>query len=627
MSGPCAAILLALAAVASGQEDPARRSSPQGEGALGNDVFLPTSDRAAQALEQAGADFEAWRNALAESGATDCVPAPRGTESVDRAVFRRVRSGGAELIAAWRERFEAPAERARRETRGDPRLLARVARDWPLTRAAARAALGLADRALEEGNARSAASWLERAAAHADRGDRDLLAAIERRASATGGGPSGQPSAWTQLALESSVALAPPGEPREGIRPGLVLLEDGRACVQGSDALHLVGEDGQARSFPLRSFVREFGWSWIEPFVEERGTWILQPASDGRRVAVVAGRAARTRGNALLLLDVSAGKREPKLAWGYSDGGFLGEISGSRTLAETLGPGLWEFEPGPLFAGDTVVAQLRQWTSENDEAASVDESSVKAWCFAFEADTGLPKWKTLLAIGPSAKVELWGARGFARPADPLAELPGRLFASTGIGAGVFLDPLLGSPIRSLRNRRAPDGATRGSGAAFPVALDSRGSTSAMIWAPSDSDRIYTLQANPVEGLESDLLRAPEGIDGRFEAIGAHGARVLLLSEAGDRGVLSSLDLDSGVRVSAAELPRGERLCGGLLVPGSRAIVASDRAVRMFDLSRDLYLLDAVSLEGAGAGLAVGIAAVSDRVLVASERQLWILRAR
>lgn len=614
MTGPCAALLFALAPVAGVQEDPLRRPAPQGEGALGNDVFLPISERAAAELDPAGPAFDAWRSALAESEASDSVPAPRGTESVDRAVYRRIQAGGEKLIAQWRERFEPLAETARKAALSSPPLLARVARDWPLTRAAARAALGLADRALEEGDEGTAAIWLERAAAHADPGDRDLAAALERRRSMLGATRPAEPTAWTQLELEANVDLVSPDEPREGIRPGLVFLEDGRTCVQGLDTLHLIAEDAQSRSFPLRAFVRQFGWSWIEPFVEERGTWILQPATDGRRVVLVAGRAARTRGNALLMLDVSAERGEPRLSWSYSDGGFRGEMAGARTLAETLGPGVWEFEPGPLFMGNTVVAQLRQWTSEDDEPASVDESALKAWCFAFEADTGLPKWKTLLAIGPSAKVELWGSRGFARPADALMELPGKVFASTGIGAGVFLDPLVGSPIRSLRNRRAPDGAPRWrSGAA--IAVDS-----SMIWAPSDSDRLYSLQG------VGDSLRPPAGIEAHFEAIGAHGERVLLLSAAGDRGVLSSLDLDSGARGTSVELPRGERLGRGLVL-GSRAIVASDRAVRLFDLSRDLYLLDSVSLEGADSGLAVGIAARADHVYVASERRLWILRAR
>jgi hypothetical protein len=139
----------------------------------------------------------------------------------------------------------------------------------------------------------------------------------------------------------------------------------------------------------------------------------------------------------------------------------------------------------------------------------------------------------------------------------------------------------------------------------------------MIWTPSDSDRLYTLHG------DGDSVRPPAAIEGHIEAIGARGQQVLLLSEAGDRGFLSSLDLDSGARSSSVEFPRGERLSGGGLVLGSRAVVASDRAVRLFDLTRDLYLLDAVPLEGEAAG----IASSSDRIFVAGERALWIFRAR
>lgn len=656
MSGPagilCAALILAATPRVPAQEDLPRRPWPQGEGALGNDVFLPVSGRAEAALTQGdrtlasptpdrSAALDAWRRALAQSEPADCVPAPRGTESVERAVLRRLHAGGPELAAAWRERFEPSAEIALEAARWSPDALARTARVWPMTRAAARAALALADRAHEAGDEGSAAIWLERAGAHADPRDPDISAAIARRTSALGLGgwkePRSQPEPWgsaTRLEVEAQVALASPVEPRQGIRPGLAFLRDGRACVQGTDTLHLVGPVGpvgtnaRARSFPLRTLVRELGWSWIEPFVEESGTWILRPATDGERVVLVAGRAARTRGNALLLLDLTRGSGEPILAWGYFDGGFRGEIAGARTLAETLGPGIWEFEPGPVFVGNAVVAQLRQWTGEGDEPASIDESAVKAWCFAFDAETGLPQWKTLLAVGPSAKVEPWGARGIARPADPLTELPGRLFASTAIGAGVLLDRDDGRPIWSVRNRRAPDGAARWrSGTSFPTAGAPPGADPALLWTPSDSDRLYALRADPIESLGELTFRAPAEIDGHLEAIGVNGDRVLLLSRVGDRGALTSLDLASGARSSSVEFSRGERLVGGGLVGASRAIVASDRTVRLFDLARDLYLLDAVPLEGADADPAAGIAARADRVYVAGERVLWILRAR
>lgn len=101
---------------------------PIGEGPLGNDVFLPTSDAAARALSAGDealakkddpasrdAALDSWWKALVESEAFDCVPsssssgAPRGVEAVEVSVARRLRAAGAEVARAWRERFESGA--------------------------------------------------------------------------------------------------------------------------------------------------------------------------------------------------------------------------------------------------------------------------------------------------------------------------------------------------------------------------------------------------------------------------------------------------------------------------------------------------------------------------------------
>jgi len=634
------AAFLVLAAAAWAQEDPARRPWPQGEGALGNDVYLPVSERAIASLAQGdralagpepdrAAALDAWRRAIAESEADECVPAPRGTESLELAVLRRLHEGGNELAAAWRERFEASAEIARRASDGSEDALARVAREWPRTRAAARACLALADRAHEAGDPDAAASWLERAGPHAPPRDAELAAAIARRAAVLGPGhapdssPPPLPGSAARLELESRVPLAAPA-PRAGIRAGIAFLRDGRVCVQGADTIHLVDPahaEVRAKSTPLRALVREFGATWIEPFAEESSPWLLRPATDGDRIALVAGRAARTRGNALLLLEAPPARTDPTLAWMYSDGGFRAADGTSRTLEETLGPGLWEFEPGPILAGGVLIAQLRQWTGEAEQAASLDESAVRAWCFAFDAETGQPRWKTLLAVGPSAKVEIWGARGFARPADPLVEVPGGIFASTGIGAGVFLARTDGRPIRSVRNRRAPQpGARWRAGASIP-------DSGTLLWAPSDSDRLYALRAGKDADPGEPFFRAPAEVDEPLEAIGARGDRAFFLGRIGGDEGLASIDLGTGARSASIGLPRGERLAAGGIVGASRAVVASDRTVRIFDLARDLYLLDAASLPGSEVDPASGIAARGDRVYVASERVLWILRAR
>src|SRR5688572_30998608 len=164
------------------------------EGPLQNDTVLlahaaaqaeiERGDRAWSRGEQVTA-FEAWRNALASSQTGDTValvpsdptasrtwPDPdathaRRTEGVEYAVLRRLRAIPETDRARWRERFESTASLELARAGRDPRWLARVERDWPLTPAAASAALCMADLALEADESLSATAWLERAATHA----------------------------------------------------------------------------------------------------------------------------------------------------------------------------------------------------------------------------------------------------------------------------------------------------------------------------------------------------------------------------------------------------------------------------------------------------------------------------
>jgi hypothetical protein len=298
-----------------------RAQGVQGEGPLGNDVFLPVSEIATkelavgdEALAKKDGDvvanrtaaFEAWRSALAgtspgdraarmsiqgnKSSAVDRVTGSRGTESVECAVQRRLRAAGAETATAWRARFEPMAGSALGSAGSDATTLARVEREFPLTRAAARSALTLADLAYESSDPIAAGTWLDRARANSDSGDLDLEAAIERRASAARIPPPEDAGAtWhdaRRLAIEAQVALGGSEPVRRGIDPGIAFLQDGRVCVQCTESLHLVGVDGRARRVELPEIARSHGWSWIPPFTDRGERWPLRPSSDGRRIAL-----------------------------------------------------------------------------------------------------------------------------------------------------------------------------------------------------------------------------------------------------------------------------------------------------------------------------------------------------
>jgi hypothetical protein len=253
----------------------------QGEGPLGNDAFLPVADAAAkelaagdEALAKKSADaFEAWFRALAATGTTDCVPrGDRASESVDTAVRRRLRTAGDEVASAWRARFDALAATALAAAGSDERALARVARGFPLTRAAARAAIALADLAQESGDALGARAWLDRAGGDADPKDAPLAGAIARRSSAVAAPAAEDPVArWRTaagLSLDSQVGLESSAPPRKGVCPGIAFLADGRACLQGAERLHLVAADGRVRSLELLEITRSRGWTWLPPFAD-----------------------------------------------------------------------------------------------------------------------------------------------------------------------------------------------------------------------------------------------------------------------------------------------------------------------------------------------------------------------
>jgi hypothetical protein len=103
--------------------------------------------------------------------------------------------------------------------------------------------------------------------------------------------------------------------------------------------------------------------------------------------------------------------------------------------------------------------------------------------------------------------------------------------------------------------------------------------------------------------------------------------VVLLSGDGGRTTLARVSPASGARVESVELPLGERFSPCGLASASRAIVASDRRAYLFDVGRDLYLLDAVRLPGREDSPEGEVAARGERIYVAGERTLWVLRAQ
>lgn len=387
------------------------------EGALRNTTPLPSDPAAAghlrrgdEALAQlrarlgetppSAADwngaFDGWRAALTDSAAGAGVlaldpgapqglfPDPDGTldrraEGVPVAVLRRLASLSAAARAAWRARIDTEAEAALTAAGRDQARLARVERDFPLARAAAAAALRLADLALEQGRPVSAEVHLGRALTHGFEGvagDPRFVAALTTRHKyvgalrdrlgpgasaaphATSGAPTPTPfvapftdsrarAADLAAALQGTTTLIPRRMVRlerarrsalaplgRDVQPGLVELSDGSLVVQTARAVVLL-DPAAARGEPQG----EMRVEGLDRLVDigasaaltspSAGGWPLMPATDGQRFAFVIGRGAPgrrfrdlplpARGNTLAVFERGDEGLRPQLVWQLGD--------------------------------------------------------------------------------------------------------------------------------------------------------------------------------------------------------------------------------------------------------------------------------------------------------------------
>ncbi|MDP6840003.1 MAG: hypothetical protein QF724_13795, partial [Planctomycetota bacterium] len=449
------------------------------EGPLANDTFLPGHGEASAAFErgdelyraQAAAPthsrselestFDAWRAAVLASPTGAAVPPPRPAElpglpprhslGVEEALLLRLEGlTGAEL-AIFSSRFRELARGALRSALGsqgpaadesqqrDFPALAALEREYPATAAACRAALALADHALERGRPSAAGTWLGRASRHlalvskAERADLEgtatqdptdkaeegsslfstgaLESALERRrehlAELT---PPAPGPAWAKASSLAASATRPLTSSRtrgmrqlpirSNVQPGLTVLGDGSLVVQAR---------GQVFVFPAgrRPFVME-PWKFIggqssppppESGSASSGRWPLypldlgaatDPRSQGRqRALLVCGRSSANSDNCLVAIEFSALMPVGLPLWTFAS--TQTPDKGGHSTTDALGPGRWEWEPGPIVLDELVLVQARQ-------AASGDGSaSVKSHLVALERDTGALIWQRFLA--------------------------------------------------------------------------------------------------------------------------------------------------------------------------------------------------------------------------------------
>ena len=668
--------LLALAAAASPQQaaPDAPRPLLRGEGGLDNDCFLPTDaavqsglrvgDLALARARDAGsrgdattaarertAAFEAWFQALGAAAAESAVWLGDGeddrrlTEGASYAVLRRLAALAPEERRAWGARFE-PVAAAELEGALGPAgrrtaALSAVERRHPATSAAARAALVLADRALEEGRALRAESWLERAARHAELATEvpeGLAAALAaRRARAAAGADAVPADAWRSarsLALVGVHALRRgraegAREPHWGVRPGAAFLDQSRIAVQTARTVELLrsGKDGLAHeaSFEPDKLLAEtlLGRPDAPQSADAAPGWPLLPAACDGGLALVHGRPDARFGegsNALMLVEPpregATGPPLPRLRWAVRGArrvdaaGNVTEVPELAALAEA------ELQPGPVVCGTAVIVQARVYAD-----------ATQAWLLAFDVLDGRLLWSRFLAQGYDLTPERGRLGTSVRlAAQPLAAWRGRAFAGTHLGAGALVDAVDGRLVWSLLSRRrawTDDGWDGARPSLVP------GEPPGLLWAPADSDRLYALALDAADAatpLAAVTLAPPVEIGEAEILLGGSPAAIVVAGRAGAARTVARLSPADGGRVEALYLGPEERFEGTGVVSDTRVIVASDRGVYLFDRTRELYLLDYARLPAVGAASGGDVAARGALVLVIGTDAVWAYRA-
>jgi hypothetical protein len=643
------------------------------EGPLANDTFLPLNERAAAAFTrgdeiytaQAGAGderqleraFDSWRQALVLSVTGDAVPppsagedtSPRHSLGVEEALLLRLAGLPPAERALFSERFTVLAQSAFRfalAATGSTQVarLADLEREYPATVAAVRAALALADRALETGRPSAARTFLERAARHRrlagedeaapGSGPGDLAAAIERRrACLTELLPPPASEDWARvdrLEHAGSRVLRTnrtrrmlPLPLRGNVQPGRALLADGTLITQDRERAYVIPPHRPAFAFQPWKYVsrRE------EPLPPETGSaatgrWPLYPLAlngpadiargEQPRFLLVAGRSAAVGDNALVALDLSPNAPIARDLWTFSGSVGPARGEGQRSTEKALGTGRWEWEPGPVLSDTTVLVQARQAASEGAS------DSLNLWLIALAKDTGEVLWKRFLAKGaPLRDARRAGNPGPVRawttptpPGQPLAKVGGAVFCGTNLGVAALVDAADGRLRWTIKNRRAPTMAG-GWKIAAPPPITERGieAQPVIVWTPADSDHLYellgpmnsggthapTLGGGPLARARVlPFASSPRPRGEAIELLGASGDRLFFLGRSGARLTLTLWEAN-GRRADSLYLGRNETFTGAGLTSPRRAMFATSRGLYLFDTSVDPSLLELAPL--------------------------------
>ena len=693
--------------------------SPLGqEGDLANDTFQPFHSDAELSFEsglamlasaRAKADsaelmrgFELMREAvpmsetgdgLRAAGSASSAAAPpmaaRLVIGVEERLWLVLDGLSPDERSSWTKRFAdlGLASLARGE-------LAATERGFPGTPSALRAAIMLADAALEVGRSAEAGTWCARAARHLEflrstnPGQTPFLQAASsalalRLATLPKSKPEPAPASFealTQIPRPQAIAfehLLPDEDPflrgltgaskpkssdrgpSVGIRPGMTGLGSDRLAIQTGSGVHLIdlaagrrlavfdpsslvddifGRVGRARAARIGGAP---GWPHLP---------VAIPGIEGdmRALALVTGRYDPRRGpNALVCVDIPPQTKGAALGSGPLDleqpqtaavrtrwmlsGGRL--FTGGKLTSHGLFDGLEdsEVQPGAVVVDDRLLVTMRTLDGE-----------VRSWLLALDLTTGMPIWKRLLAKGSdlAGSGERFSAGTLPiGAAQPLVAMDGRVFVGTHLGVGALLDAADGRLLWSFKNRRRSQ-EQPGWGGLQPIAIEAEASPSGwsasnpkktLLWAPADSDFLYTLAAGPLGPSTfldlGPMTAEPVPIGEATDLVQADRAVLLTYSRAGANKTLSELDRRTGRRVDSIYLRQDESFVGAPLSTPTRVLAASNRGLFLFDRTADLQLLDfEVLATRKGDPYAGGsVAKFGQRIVVLGPGTLWVLK--
>lgn len=663
--------------------------------------------------------LDAWRDALLQSSPGDGVrvrltdapnelfPDPDGLadrrgEGVSEAVLRRLSSLDPGAISAWRARFGEAALVALNGVTSDDleaagERLARIEWDNPMTEAAVRAALACCDLALEDGHPSAAGAWLSRAERHLQPTDHPkFIDAVRRRriqqirsvdASIAGRDhttPLRMRSGPTPSASQNEAKAAPQLTQREriiglnrgaddpfgrGLPSGIAILGDGTALVQSALALALLevsneqddlrvtrGQVGQLLG-STRALVRASA---------STGGWASLPATDGRRIALIAGRAERPRkfldleippaGNVLAIVRRGAKERPIDPLWVMRDG--VVSFEPRKTLKRDIDPGRlaplgagepvagwtfglgWEFQPGPILADERVYALAR---GLGDPAFEEADHADEVRLFAFDAVTATVLWSREVTgeRGIADDLGRGDAGMFAVTTMPLQieRATGTLLVGTNVGLLTAYEIASGRLLWAFRNQRAAT-ASAGWPGSRPPLLTQQGSAEAgkeeatgahsdAWFTPFGSEFAYALPAGPAPLDGSFYREAPRPIRAAVDIAavlpGAAGSTLLLLGRDGRYDAVL-LDTPGETRIPAAYLAPDERLTGSAAydVDGT-LFVAGSHDLSLMLQGRGFAIGTAAPMPSVGAGRGGSVMLDGARIFVIGRDTIWIYR--